>query len=156
MTTLSRLELAPLHRPRSGGKTERWSWDFVVDGQSLHARIGGDVVGALGWSDAVWESAVVERLQGRAAPDFPPDRVALYVCPECGELDCGAVTASITRAGDVLTWSNFAFQNGPEIVNDAQRIALEPFHFDRGAYGRLLREVLRHTPGPGILPLAVF
>lgn len=156
MATLSRLELAPLHRPRSGGKTERWSWDFLVDGKSLHARIGGDVIGALGWGDAAWESAVIERLQGRAAPDFPPDRVALYVCPECGELDCGAVTASVTRDGDVFTWSNFAFQNGLEIANDLQRIALEPFLFDRSAYGRLLREALRNTPGPESLPLTAF
>jgi hypothetical protein len=97
MTTLSRLELAPLHRPRSGGKTERWSWDFLVDGKSLHARIGSDAIGALGWGDA-----------------------------------------------------------GLEIANDLQRIALEPFHFDRSAYGRLLREALRNTPGPEALPLTAF
>src|SRR5215216_2128667 len=99
MTTLSRLELAPLHRPgwRSGdvSVTERWSWDFVVDGRSLNAHISDDVAGVLGWGDAAWEEGVVEKLLGRAPPDLPPDRVALYVCPECGDLGCGAVTASL-------------------------------------------------------------
>ena len=66
------------------------------------------------------------------------------------------MTASVTRDGDVFTWSNFAFQNGLEIANDLQRIALEPFHFDRIAYGRLLREALRNRPGPEALPLTAF
>ena len=155
MTTLARFELAPLHRRGGGGKTERWTWDFVVDGRSLHAQVGGDVVGALGWGDAASQAAVVEKLMARAAPDLPPDRVALYICPECGDLSCGAVTASVVREGDIVTWRDFAWERDWEDAPDhGERIAVGPFRFDRGAYGRVLRAAAQTPPGPGTPPLA--
>lgn len=131
MPTISHLELAALHR--SGGRSgqitwaERWTWDFVVDGVPLHTRVGaGDVVGALGWGDQVWEAGITAKLLGRAEPDLPPDRVALYVCPECGDLRCGAVTASIGQAGGVVTGRNFAWQRDWDAPNAGQPIALAP------------------------------
>ena len=49
----STLRLVPHHRPGArlpggGSVTERWTWDFEVDGQPLSARVPGDVVGSLG------------------------------------------------------------------------------------------------------------
>ena len=151
MTDLSRLELAPLHRP-GGARTERWSWDFVIDGASLSALIGGDVAGALGWRAPEQEAAVADRLLRRAPADLPPDRVALYVCPECGDLDCGAVTAAVAREGDVLVWRDFAWERLSD-VPDGERLSLRPFRFSRATYGRALRAAIATRPGPGTPPI---
>jgi len=152
---LSRLELAPLYRPPGGATTERWSWDFVVDGRSLAAALAADVAGALGWGDPAWQALILDKLLGRSAPDLPPDRVALYVCPECGDLGCGAVTASVVREGDAVVWRDFAWERDWEAPAPADRLALGPFRFERGPYGRLLRAATEARPGPGTPPLAV-
>lgn len=156
---LSRVELAPLHRVGGqvggGATTERWSWDFVVDDQSLAAAVGGDIAGALGWGEPAVEARVVDKLLGRAAPDLPPDRVAVYICPECGDLSCGAVTVSVARDGDAVVWRDFAWERDWAAPDHGQRIALGPFRFERGMYGRLLRAGLGTRPGPGTPPLAV-
>ena len=154
MSTLSHLELVPLHRPGGGNRTERWSWDFVIDGQSLAKQVGGDIVGALGWGDQPGEAHTVEKLLGRAAPDLAPDRVSLYVCPECGDLGCGAVTASLARQGELVIWRDFAWQRDWDAPDHDQLIEMGPFAFDRGAYGRLLRAALTVRPSAGALPLA--
>lgn len=158
MESISRLELTPLHRQGTHqgggtGATERWTWDFVVDGRSLAAMVRGDVVGALGWGDAVWEAGVTDKLLRRAEPDLPPDRVALYVCPECGDLSCGAVTASVTREGEAVVWRDFRWERDWEGAPDADVLPFGPFRFARGAYGRLLRAALGVRPGPGVAPL---
>jgi hypothetical protein len=31
----------------------------------------------------------------------------LYVCPECGDIQCGAMTVEITKTGNTYTWQNF-------------------------------------------------
>jgi hypothetical protein len=159
MPALSRLELTPHHRPggSAGGatRTECWTWDFVVDGQPLSV-VAGDMVGALGSADPAWDARVVDKLLRRAPPDLPPDRVALYVCPECGDLGCGAVAASVIREGDVVIWRDFAWERDWEdALVQGQPIELGPFHFDRGSYGRLLRAALERRPGPDEPPIVV-
>jgi hypothetical protein len=160
MSDLNRLELRPHHRAggRRGGTTttERWSWDFVIDGQSLLERLGGgDVMGALGVWEPEIEAAIGLRLLGQAAPDLPPDRVALYVCPECGDLSCGAITASVRREDDRVIWRDFAWERDWEAPAPITRaLAAGPCVFDRGAYGRLIRAALVQRPGPGVSKLS--
>jgi hypothetical protein len=159
MATISQLGLAPLHRPgshRSGGISvaERWTWDFVVDGQPLSRVIRADVAGALGWGDAAWEASIADKLLRRTDPDLPPDRIALYVCPECGDLSCGALTAAVAAEDDTIVWHNFRWERDWEGAPDDGPLALGPFRFDRGAYTRLLQMVVGLRPGPGAPQLA--
>lgn len=160
MTThLSRLALAPLHRPGvrlSGGVnvTERWTWDFVVDGWPLSAAVSGDVVGALGWGDAAWERSVVDRLLGRTPPDVMPNRVALYVCPECGDLGCGAVTAALAHEDDRVVWRDFRWERDWEGAPDDRALPFGPFRFARETYSRLLLAAVTVKPGAGAAPIA--
>ena len=47
----------------------------------------------------------------KEAPDIE-GRVAIYVCPECADLDdldCGALTTLVTREGDDIVWREVAF-----------------------------------------------
>jgi hypothetical protein len=46
--------------------------------------------------------------------DLPNDRRSFFVCPECGDLVCGAVTAIVVKEGDTVSWRNFGHQNNYE------------------------------------------
>ena len=144
MDAVSRLELALLHRPgrklsEAAYETERVSFDFVVDDQRLSALIPRDVASCLGWGTPAAQSQNVAKILLRGEPDVPPNRYALYVCPECGDLGCGALTAVIERDGDAIIWRDFAWQNNYE--DKVWREGFEDlgqFRFDAPSYERLL------------------
>ena len=150
MISISVLGIAPLWRRGTSGEngaytTERWSWDFVIDGQSLRS-IGKnyDVAGILGWADADVERQSVAKLLGEAEPDLPPNRVALMVCPECGDLGCGALTVAIDCESGSITWSDFRWEvdwvdpASPEAP--IERFEIGPFRFASSQYADVLRE----------------
>lgn len=87
--------------------------DFVVDGRSLYERHGADFVAPLGWLAPDEDRRAADRLLRKAPPDVD-DRVALYVCPECGDLDCGVISARIERDGDAIVWRDLAFSSAGE------------------------------------------
>lgn len=58
---------------------------------------GLEFVGVIQDGRPIETVAAVERLVGEASGDLPDGRVSLYVCPECGDLRCGAVTARLRR-----------------------------------------------------------
>lgn len=58
-------------------------------------------------------------------------RVALFVCPECGDFACGAITALVSRTERGVRWSDFAYENG---IDDASKLDLEAFEFQWAAY----------------------
>jgi hypothetical protein len=108
------------HDRRVGpGQTPRRFLDFVVDGQSLYERFAdnaqapyelyrADTIGCLGWLGPEADADAASRLLGEAPPDIE-DRVAIYVCPECADLFCGAVTARVERDGDEVVWRKFGW-----------------------------------------------
>jgi hypothetical protein len=141
-------------------KTERNSWDFVVDGISLRSTwqdpesfgVMADFVGLLGWNGADLDRNSVARLQGEAEPDYSPNRVAIYVCPECGDLGCGAVTVAVTREEGAITWSDFRYEvnwyaDHPEECT--VRFDLGPFRFESTAYSEVLNHALLLSPQDG-------
>ena len=54
---------------------------------------------------------MVDRLLLQAPPDLPSRRHSLYICPECGDLSCGTVSAAIERIGDLVSWRDFGYEN---------------------------------------------
>jgi len=91
-------------------QTPRRFLDFVVDGASLYEGHGIDFIAALGWLKPQVDEQVAQRLLTNEGPELE-GRVALYICPECGDLDCGAVTAKIQREGDEVVWRETAFSS---------------------------------------------
>lgn len=81
--------------------------DFVVDGVSLYDRHGADDISCLGWFTPEEDEQAARRLLGTAEPDVE-HRVALWVCAECGDVLCGALTAHIARSADEVIWRDFA------------------------------------------------
>ena len=151
------LEFGPLFRPGerniagSGYKSERRSLDFVVNGQSLFKLLRAanrDLVGALGWGQPSWQRVLIDQLLLRAAAPIPGGRQPLFVCAECGDLGCGALTAQVQRAGATVVWRDFKFENNydPSMTDAASFGDIGPFAFEWTKYQQLLETTLAETP----------
>ena len=138
---ISTLKLEWKRREGGGGRTQRDFLDFVVDGKSLFEKIGGDVISCIGWFPPEQNARAVNQIMLKADSDLPDNRYSLYVCPECGDLGCGAVTAIIERVDDTIIWRSFAFQN--DYDGELHLIeAIDKVIFDRAQYRNTLRSVL--------------
>jgi hypothetical protein len=142
MAKTSVLQLEWKRREGGGGKTQRDYLDFVVDGEPLSEKLGGDLASCLGWFVPEENTKAVRRLLLKAAADWPNNRRSLYVCPECGELDCGAIMAVIERSGDKIIWRDFGFQSNSDDVTPIRDYGDVSFAFDRAQYNQALKGAL--------------
>jgi len=128
--------LRPGEKTKSGFRTRRLSVDFVVDGRSLRDILDGrlrfksDLMGCLVEGHPDYNARVRARLLAKRNPDSPAGRVLLYVCPECGDVGCGAYGVRIRRRGDRFVWSDFGFESFEKPI----RISGVRFTFDARAY----------------------
>lgn len=92
------------------------------------------------------------RLLDDGEPDYPPNRVALYVCQECGDLGCGAVTVAVNRDPGAITWSDFRWEVNSYADHPDEstiRFDLDPFRFAYDAYVEVLNRALQLRPKAG-------
>lgn len=144
------LEFVPACRPgeksAKGGKTERHFLDFVVDSTSLYQTLslskGLDLISPL-WLDEQLAALSLEAIKGlllEGQADFPNNRRALFICPECGDLGCGAVTAIIEREERNIVWRGFGYENTyEEEVFTKDHIEIGPITFDAKQYESALK-----------------
>jgi hypothetical protein len=127
-TPLSSIDVRRVAHPKGGVYA-----DFVVNGLALSTRAGrkSDLVGVLGWGDAAAQDAAVARLLLEWRADTPTERVALYVCKECGDLGCGALSVRVERRANVVTWSDFYYEGADATFAANNRLLedLGPYHF---------------------------
>ena len=57
----------------------------------------------------------------------------IYVCPECGDIDCGAITAVIKDYGDRIIWSDFGYETNYGGLTEPYD-QMEQIEFDRASY----------------------
>jgi hypothetical protein len=120
-------------------KTGRSYLDFVIDGVSLADRFtseGFDLVGVFSKSWVLEANeAALRRLLLEEVSDFPNGRCSVFVCGECGDLGCGAVSAHISASDNTVIWKDFGFQNDYESEIRFEKLRdLGPFHFDVESY----------------------
>jgi hypothetical protein len=136
-------------------KTPVAFWDFTVDGAPLFADLaalspdGFDYVGVIQEAWPIETVAAIERLLGDAPGDLPDGRISLYVCPECGDLGCWAVTARVTAEDGVVIWQAIGWQADydQQIVALGEDGAFPDVVFTRGSYEEVLRrEMARVRP----------
>lgn len=131
---MSSLELNWTNRKIGSSQTPRRFLDFVVDGKSLYESLG-DLISPLGWGSIDENKKAVDRFLRKAEPDLPNNRTSIYVCPECGDLGCGTVSAVIAGEGSSIIWTDFGYENNYEaFVNFEDFRDLGPFTFNAAEY----------------------
>lgn len=132
-------ELVRTLRAGGGGRTERSFLDFAIDGQDVSRQIKADLVTPLGWGVSAEQVKAIDRLLRRSQPDLPSGRTSLYVCPECGDLGCGAVGAFVERDKGAIVWRDLAFE-GPG-AEPSPMSEVGPFVLDGGTYVAVLEQL---------------
>jgi hypothetical protein len=109
-----------------GGRVERFL-DIVVDGVSLHKLVSHGRPGSITPMGAIPVEEEIDKYVSRLLGDLPPDSWAeqccIFICPGCGDIDCGAITVKVEKHDNVIVWSDFAFEY-PDFVDDTH--AYEP------------------------------
>ena len=137
------------HRSCGGGRTERRYLDLLIDGLSLSSRIRAaatsplvsDMISPFGRLDAELARSAIDRLVGLAPPDLPGERSSLCVCPECGDLSCGAIAVRVAFQPGVVAWRDFAAYGSDGTVRVAGFDGVGPFLFSDAPYRRFFEEV---------------
>lgn len=142
-TKTSTLGLEWKRRAGGGGRTRRDFLDFVVNGQPLSEKVGGDLASCLGWFVPEHNRKAVRRLLLEDPADFPNNRRSVYVCPECGDLGCGAVSVIVEEVDGKIIWRDFGYENNYEddvVFGEYQRIG--PIAFDKVQYEETIKIAL--------------
>ena len=71
------------------------------------------------------------------------EKILLYVCADCGDLGCGALTAQISFTENSVVWSDFAYENASETLENYPEIG--PFEFEKEAYLNAFDELVKKT-----------
>jgi hypothetical protein len=142
----STFALAWAERSVGQAQSHRRFLDYVIDGDSFYRRHGHDLVSVLGWFVPDEEHLAAQRLLGTSSPDVD-GRTAISVCPEDGDLLCGALTARIINEGNEIHWIDLALSY-PDHDNgtwqhDSLRLAGGPeLRFDAEEYKSAIRQCL--------------
>jgi hypothetical protein len=144
----SSLNLVLAHRPyedvgNGASRAARTFLDFTIDARSLADALknaGYDLVSIFTaeWGSSYRESAV-RRLLLQDVSDFPNDRRSLYVCGECGDIGCGAVTIILDIKEETVIWRDFGYENTYDDVVQFRKLEhLGPFQFSLESYRKTI------------------
>lgn len=134
-------------RDGSSQKTRRTFLDFIIGGVSLYnlcKREGIENISCI-WQPDIYKPAV-ERLLLQRAPDLPDKHYSLYVCAECGDIGCGAISVRIERKQNQIIWRDFAYQNNYDesmTYKPKSFGKVDPSSFEINAYRELLSPFLK-------------
>ena len=108
-------------------------YEFDIDNQPLSTLLKVDLKELTGMftpegSDSGYFVTQLAKYIGK----MPTERILLYVCADCGDISCGALSAKIEFTDEKVIWSDFAYENAIEIVERYPEIG--PFEFSRMEY----------------------
>jgi hypothetical protein len=155
------LNLTPLVRAgekRTDGtfRSHRTFLDLVVNGVSLWGLLGKphDMVSVLCLDFTQSEMLkAVDRLLLKSDADLPSNRRSLFLCAECGDLGCGAISVSIKREDDRVVWADFGYENTYEAqVLRADYANVGPFEFEFHPYQSTLLSAIERLKSREIHP----
>ena len=124
-------------RKGSSNKTERQYLDFFVLGESLKqilAIASADYITLLDdEGDENYRRHIVNVYRLTEKSQTSSGRIMIYVCPECGDINCGSITARIEDLGDRIVWKDFGYETDYGGVTK-EYSDIEPIEFERQSY----------------------
>lgn len=119
--------------------------ELLIDGRSARSLVEqpGQASALDSWPlDVMVEALRSGRMTSLGWPD--EKRVPLFVCGDCGDPACGAVTCRVTVGPTTVTWSDVAWENFYE-PNDTAVLDALTWIFDRAAYDAALACVVEQS-----------
>ena len=130
-------------RQVGSNQTPRDYYDFIISGQSLKKILDlekADFISPFGWgTNKEYDKHILNVFRLKEKSELSSGRIMLYVCPECGDIDCGAVTAKINDYGDRIIWSEFAFETENNGITETFD-QIQAIEFDRASYFSAFQE----------------
>jgi hypothetical protein len=131
------LQLQQAIRKGSHNKKEGEYLDFVVSSRSLKSVLGlenADYVTLIGYgTNKEFAKQILNIFRLKEKSYLSTGRVMIYACPECSDIDCGAITAVILDLGSKIAWKDFWYETGYGGVTERYS-NIEPIEFDRQSY----------------------
>ena len=151
---MNALELRKRHRKgetfKNGStKADRKYIDFNVSGQLLGQLFGlpdFDLIGTFSYSEnKEYYNRLVDEFLGLVKPELITGRTCFYVCPECGDIGCGAITAKIEFTDKTVIWKEFGYENNYSEPDLNNYVEIGPFVFDRKEYSKTIELLKTQT-----------
>ena len=134
---MNTLTLQKTTRKIGANQTQREYLDFFVSGKSLKGILDiqdSDYITPFGWSsDQNYNRHFLNVFRLKEKSELITGRTMIYVCPECGDIDCGAITAVIKDYGDRIIWSEFGYETDYSGLTEKYPL-IEPIEFERTSY----------------------
>lgn len=117
--------------------------DFIISNQPLNKYLGFEsknIVTPFGWFlNKNEQIRILKEFRLQTKTKLPNNRIELYICPACGDIGCGSVTAQIFDKGDKILWTNFANQSDEQEVGEL--FDVKTLEFERNNYYKAFSQV---------------
>jgi len=126
----------------SANQQPRKYLDFIIDRKSLKDllnRGNADLISPFGWAEnKAYEKEILREYRLQKPPELQTGRIMVYVCPECEDVGCGAITFAIKDLGDRIQWLDFGYEN---LFEEVETISFPVLEFSRQQYFNALQVV---------------
>ena len=123
--------------------------DFLVDNKSIKDSLDqkNDNVGRLGHGCFGDDNRIIDKHFIKFIPDLKSGRILLYLCPECGDVDCGAITFKL-ETDKYIIWKDFGFEVTYYNDNKKERVNFYDkkvkFYFDKDDYIKFFKNLEKY------------
>lgn len=126
-------------------RSQRFYFDFIIDGKPLSELLGvkeNGMIGVLGtFSHGNYEKEKISELLLEKETELGNGRVIIYGCSECLDIGCGAMTVKIEKVDNSIIWKEFAYENEYEETDFEEYKKIGSFVFEQKAYQDLFTEM---------------
>ncbi|MCM5530635.1 hypothetical protein [Parasegetibacter sp. NRK P23] len=131
------LTLSQATRKIGANQTPRDYWDFMVSGKSLKTILNlesADYMTLINLEgNQEYYRHVLNVFTLKEKSQLASGRVMIYVCPECGDIECGAITATIKDFEGKIVLGDFGYETGYAGLTEIYD-QIEPIEFERASY----------------------
>ena len=123
-------------------------YDVIVDGKSLFDQFvdaHSDLALSIGfYHDSNLNTQIVNEFLKSQKSKLESGRTLLFVCRECGDFGCGAITVEIERKDNSFVWKNFAHESDSFELIESDFINFPSIEFDKTEYETKLNNLIKN------------
>ena len=121
-----------------GNQSEVSFFDVLIDGNSLYDQFNLDQsrkVCRFGYyrNKQLNMDTINEFLKIKPS-ELETGRTMLFICRECGDIGCGAITLEIEKTKTAFIWKKFAYENNSFALDESSYIDHLPIEINRAEY----------------------